>query len=553
MLQGSLDVVERDHVAGWAQDSDYPERTVTVLITSNGELLGRVVANRYRPDLAAAGLGSGRYGYELRLPSSGLSVLTCHVVRAVYEADGTELPNSPKVVEPAAAFDVAAEASIATLLNGAATEADIGKRIEFLAGRIAHLTQRLSDSRSRHLWRQYCRSRFRLHEEAEKAAQASDPGEASPRALVVDSHMPDRSHDAGSVAILSHMRSLQRLGYEVAFVPADLRLEGKPGMSELTATGIQCYGMPLFSSVEEILCREAGSFDLIYLHRLPNATRYTPLVQHYCSNSHLIYSVADLYHMRTMRQGLVEERRELLAAAGQMRFAEFMAAWIAAAVITHSEAEATLLSEALPGVRVHVVPWSVATQPTLVPTTRRHDIAFIGGYAHAPNADAARWLVHDIMPLVWQRNPRIKCLLVGHGLPDDLSHMTMRGVVPIGPVQELAEIFGRVRLTVAPLAFGAGIKGKVLDSLAAGVPCVCTPIAAEGLALPPAFDTCLASDPHGLAKAIVALHDDLALNERAAEAGLAHIAEHYSEASLDHAMRQAVSATISKPHNTGTS
>ncbi len=539
MLRGSLDVVDREHVAGWAQDSEHPERAVTVLVSSGGELLGRVVANRHRPDLAAAGLSHGRYGYELWLPPGGLSTLERHVIHAVYETDGTELLNSPKLIERAAAFDMAAEAGIATLLDGIATEAEIAKRIEFLAGRIAHLTQRLSDGRARQAWRQYCRSRFRSHEDVEAA---SDPDEASPpRALVVDNQVPDGNRDAGSVAILSHMGALQRLGYEVAFVPADLDVRDGPGLSKLTAAGVLCYGLPLFSSVEEILRREAGSFDLVYLHRLPNAACYTPMVRHYCSNARLVYGVADLHHLRTYRQGLVEGRGELIAAATRMRFAEFMAAWTAAAVITHSETEAALLRTALPDVQVHVVPWSVAARPTPVQFARRHGLAFIGGYDHAPNADAARWLVRDIMPLVWQRNPGIECLLVGHGLPDDLNHVTTRGVVPVGPVQKLAEVFDRVRLTIAPLAFGAGIKGKVLDSLAAGVPCVCTPIAAEGLGLPPTLDACLASDTHGLAAAVAALHDDLAWNARAVEAGLAHVAERYSQAALDVAMRQAVS------------
>ena len=178
---------------------------------------------------------------------------------------------------------------------------------------------------------------------------------------MVDNHVPDGRRDAGSVAILSHMDALQRLGYEVAFVPADLSLLDAPGLATLAATGVQCYGLPLFASVEEVLRREAGSFGLIYLHHLPNAARYTSLVRHYCSNARLIYGVADLHHLRTRRQELVEERGELVAAAGRIRFAEFMAAWAAAAVITHSETEAALLRNALPGVRVHVVPWSVAS------------------------------------------------------------------------------------------------------------------------------------------------------------------------------------------------
>lgn len=537
MLRGSLDAVDREHIAGWAQDTDHPETAVAVLITAGGELLGRVVANHYRADLAEAGLGSGRHGFEFWLPRGGLSPLARHVIRATSEADGTDLSTSPRLIEAATAFDATVEASVASLLDGAATEEDIVGRIEFLANQVDHLTQRLCDRRSRSAWRHYANSRFQSRDDPPE-----DRAPLRPRALVVDNQLPDGARDAGSVAILSHMRALQRLGYEVAFMPADLRLQDDANLATLVDAGIECYGRPLFGSVEEVLRRQAGTFALVYLHRLPNAARYTPLVRQHCSNAHLIYGVADLYHVRTQRQAVVEDRPELAAAAGQMRFAEFMAAWAANAVVTHSEVEATLLRDALPGVRVCVVPWSVATRPTPVPVARRHGLAFVGSYAHAPNADAARSLVHDIMPLVWRRSPDIECLLVGYDLPDDLATVTTRGVVPIGPVRDLAEVFDRVRLTVAPLAFGSGIKGKVLDSLAAGVPCICTPVAAEGMALPAALDGCLAGTPQELADAIVAAHDDVAWNERAAAAGLLYVEERYSEVALDAAMRRALPA-----------
>ena len=92
--------------------------------------------------------------------------------------------------------------------------------------------------------------------------------------------------------------------------------------------------------------------------------------------------------------------------------------------------------------------------------------------------------MNEIMPMVWQQDPEIECLLVGSNMPDDMLRMSRKGIVPVGYTKNLQEIFNRVRLTVAPLRYGAGLKGKVIESLAAGVPCVCTSIAAEGFALP---------------------------------------------------------------------
>src|SRR5207237_638608 len=162
----------------------------------------------------------------------------------------------------------------------------------------------------------------------------------------------------------------------------------------------------------------------------------------------ILYSVADLHHVRLARQAAIEQRPELMAESRRLRLIECTAAWAADAVITHSRDEAALLRQAGPDAKGHVVAWHGPRPPETVP-------------------------------------------------------------------------FRRVRLTVAPLRYGAGVKGKVLDSLAAGVPCVMSPIAAEGIALPPTLQDLIGQDAAQLASRILQLHSDAAENRAAAEAGLA--------------------------------
>src|SRR5206468_1803697 len=115
-----------------------------------------------------------------------------------------------------------------------------------------------------------------------------------------------------------------------------------------------------------------------------------------------------------------------------------------------SSEEARLLAAQLGGAKVHTVRWSVIRHPTKTPFAKRHGIAFIGGYGHPPNLDAARWLIGEIMPRVRERDPTIECLLVGDRLPAGLRQRCGEGVVALGAVEDLAAIFERVRLTVAP-------------------------------------------------------------------------------------------------------
>jgi O-antigen biosynthesis protein len=144
------------------------------------------------------------------------------------------------------------------------------------------------------------------------------------------------------------------------------------------------------------------------------------------------------------------------------------------------------------------------------------------------------------MPLVRSQNPSIQCFLVGSDMPEEFKQLQADGILPIGYVEDLAEIFDRVRLTVAPLAYGAGLKGKVIDSLSAGIPCVCTNIAAEGLNLPALLRACVADDVEGFAASIIRLHNSESDNESCSRAGLEFAGTEFSESHLDALMREVV-------------
>ncbi len=149
------------------------------------------------------------------------------------------------------------------------------------------------------------------------------------------------------------------------------------------------------------------------------------------------------------------------------------------------------------------------------------------------------------MQAVWEKEPSMTCTLAGSEMPDSLRELASDKIIVLGPVGELGEFFDRVRLTVAPMAYGAGIKGKVLESLAAGAPCVCTPIAAEGLDLPPALARFVHSKVADMAEAIVALHNDKKLHRETIAAGLDFIRDTTSEAKVDAAL--ALAADVPAP------
>jgi len=547
MLTGQLDLISRHKITGWAFDERNPSRPVRLVITRNGVVVGRLLADRYRRDLQEAGIGDGKHSFEFSL-SPDVATLGPQDIGVLHEHDGTHLQGSPATLSILLTFAPEDRNLLAGYLTAESTAEVILSKIEFLVEQLNVLLARHADQTAgRHLRErhQQLRQRWGKHDAVSEEPRGSAP-KLPPRALIIDDRVPRLDRDAGSNAIVSHIQSLQRLGFDATFVASQEFGAPHTSSADLDALDVATCTAPYYGSIEEVLLRQAGQFDLIYLHRVTNAAKYGALAREYNPRAAIIFSVADLHHLRIARQAQAEQRPELEPLARRLRLSELTAAALSDAVITHSTRETEILQAAVPHARVVTVPWAVAARPVQRLFEERHGVAFIGGFGHDPNRDAARWLINDILPLI-RKEAAIECLLVGSDLPEEIRQLCGAGVVPTGQVANLHDIFERVRLTIAPLAFGAGVKGKVLESFAAGVPCVCTPIAAEGIPLSRELNDCVVDGAEGLAALALKLHADAGLNQAMARAGLALVRTFWSDERMDAAMRLALGRLLPAP------
>ena len=276
-LRGSLDTVNRTRISGWAQDEHDCERPVGVAVSVNGRIVERVLANRYRADLDGAGLGSGRHGFDVTL-AAPLTTHEAQDIRVFRAADGAELPGSPVTLPAASRFDAEVEASLAAAFAQFGEAADEDRALAFLTAEAERLRARRAERDSGRTQRDALRRHTR------RGGSVAEEGRK--RALVIDDMVPCASRDAGSVAILSHMRALRALGYEVGFAA---RIAGADAGAALAGEGVALYGAPYYAGVEDVLARQAGTFDLVYLHRLANADRYLSLARGYNPNAQIVY------------------------------------------------------------------------------------------------------------------------------------------------------------------------------------------------------------------------------------------------------------------------
>ncbi|WP_341884218.1 glycoside hydrolase family 99-like domain-containing protein [Synechococcus sp. UW140] len=348
------------------------------------------------------------------------------------------------------------------------------------------------------------------------------------RALVIDVVTPLPDQDSGSVDTFSHLRGLISLGFKVTFTPNSLAHHGTY-TETLQRMGIECLYGPFIPSIEEFLQAEGHQFDLVIVKRIECAAEHIDNLRRYCTNSKIIFDTVDLHYMRELRRAECESSSELHRLALQTKQRELSVIRKSHATIVISDVERTELAKEAPHANVHVIPFIRDVIGNQVPFARRRDLVFVGGYLHVPNVDAVVRFCADVWPLVHARLPDARFRLIGSNMPPEVKALgSISGVSPEGFVQDLGEVFNAVRLSVAPLRFGAGIKGKVASSLSYGVPCVMSPLAAEGMGIESGQSGLIANSPNEWADEITRVYEDEALWIRLSEGGMGLLRERYS-------------------------
>jgi GT2 family glycosyltransferase len=359
------------------------------------------------------------------------------------------------------------------------------------------------------------------------------------RAFVVDNYLPTPDKESGSLRLVNLFRILQGLGYKVTFGAANLEAL-EPYVSELQGFGVEVLYRPYVRSLKRHLAEQGALYDLVILSRADAAAAVMPPARRHCPNALILYDTVDLHFLREQRLAELTGDRSTRRLAEQRRRQELGLIDAAHATLVVSEAELRLLQAERPEARLHLVSNIHRIYGSAAPFEKRRDILFIGAFAHPPNADAVRWLAREILPLVWAELPDLHCHVIGADPPADIRALAGPGLTLHGYVPDVAPYFNGCRLSVAPLRYGAGVKGKVNQSLAYGLPVVVTTQAAEGMYLVDGESALIADDAANFAAAIVRLYRDQALWERLSAAGLALMETHFSFEAARRAIQELV-------------
>jgi glycosyltransferase involved in cell wall biosynthesis len=292
--------------------------------------------------------------------------------------------------------------------------------------------------------------------------------------------------------------------------------------------GIEVWYRPLFRTPPAWLAVHGGRFSAILACRYYVADKLLPLARKFSPQARFVLDTIDLHYLRESRAARLADDQALAKAALRTRRRELAAIAGADLTLVVSETERQVLAVDAPASKVEVLSNLHEAAGPGLPFAQRQDLVFVGGFRHTPNVDAVRWFVQEVLPLLRQRLPGVVFHCIGGEVPDSIAALAQEGVVVHGHVPNLDPAMDGMRIAVAPLRFGAGVKGKINLSMAHGQPVVATSCAVEGMHLQDGVDVLVADDAQAFADAVVRLYSDEELWNRLARNGLDNVARYFS-------------------------
>ena len=242
----------------------------------------------------------------------------------------------------------------------------------------------------------------------------------------------------------------------------------------------------------------------------------------------VVFDMVDAHFIRYAREAGLTGDPETAREAARYRKIETRLARASDLIWCNSSADREVMERQAPGVPSVVVPTIHEAHGRGLPPGGREHLLFVGNFRHRPNTDAVHFFVREVLPLVRRELPCAELLLVGDHAPPEFAAYSAQGVRLLGYVPEIEPVFARARVFVAPIRFGAGVKGKIGEALAHGLPVVTTTVGAEGMSLRDGEEALIADSPHDFAAAVVRAYRDEGLWQRLSDRGRAHVGRHFS-------------------------
>ncbi len=254
------------------------------------------------------------------------------------------------------------------------------------------------------------------------------------------------------------------------------------------------YGI---EALRKFLRKNKDSFSAFYIIWPKTFKETYPIINKYTPHIPIIYDMVDYHALRLKREAEILSSSDGLEKASKFEIMEIESSRRADLTLAISEKEKIEFLKTNPNIKMDVLGnyFEIPDDPVPGPKNRS-GLLFLGSFVHKPNADGIIWFVSKIFPLIKERHPSVVLNIVGGHPPSEIQAFSKdKNIIVHGWVPDLSDLFKSNRVMVAPLRFGAGIKGKIGISMAYGLPVVTTCIGAEGMDLVSGLNCEIADSP----------------------------------------------------------
>jgi len=359
--------------------------------------------------------------------------------------------------------------------------------------------------------------------------------------LVIAPKVPRPDMNSGDLRLFSILGILAR-GHEISFVTTGNRPGDDAYIRRLEQRGITVHAEPF--SLRSLL--ESKRFKIAIMEFFFTAEYYLDRLRFLQPDCRVIVDSVDVHYLRLRLKYDLTKNATDHAAYLETKERELSVYRKADGVIAVTGDDAAAILSEVPDMQVELVPniHEVCLGP--IPA-ERNTLIFVGGFSHPPNVDAVLFFCGEVLPLITHVMPGIRVLIVGSDPPEQIRKLENAHIRVTGFVQETMPYLHQSTVSVAPLRYGAGMKGKIGEAMAHGVPVVTTSVGAQGMPLINRKNIMIADTPHDFAASILELLLDNQLYETLRNNAVRVIQENYTHERVARTMGGVLERINAKP------
>jgi len=379
-------------------------------------------------------------------------------------------------------------------------------------------------------WKEDLKKQFNF--DVKNVLNASERG-IKKRILVLDYFLPMFDKASGSLRLFNILKAMKELDCHVSFIAMNEEGEARyrPILEEL---GVETYIIRNFAKGNvlnvEVLSAflKERDFDYVIIEFWNLASQWIPLLRRLSAKIRIIVDSVDIHFVREIREAELNGDKGLMEKALKNKGDEIHTYKMADRVWVVTEDDKEAVERYIPGIPIDIVPNVHEVIDFEKNFDETSDLLFVGNFQHPPNRDAVFYLCKDIFPLIKKELTAVKLFIVGNSPQEDIKALASEDIIITGYVEDLSPYLKKARVSVAPLRYGAGMKGKVGEALSWGLPVVTTSTGAEGMGLKNGENVLIADDAEEFAKKVIALYNDKDLWNRLSKNGKVYIEDNFS-------------------------